>query len=315
VNVSTNIDGVEQIPLTTTNTDNFTIHFRPVGRCNADCSYCSATNAPSLPMSLSTALDFADFLPSWFERIGSHPTTINICYLGGELLVMRYDELEAIVFAMRKRLREHGFPVIDSAQTNLVGSRNRINRLLSLFDGRVGTSIDNHSDQRTIAGDSQLFSSVFNSNHAEFLVDGRPLGSVVVVDPLNVVHLSDEVFRANRRNYSLTLRPVFGNWTFTDDPLSDGMLITGFNDAFDAWLFKSRITVEPFYSLFLRRLRDAHGVSDLEICHQSCPFKSDCVSGSIHIEPDGALFLCQPLADNNVGKIGSVGEPINDLTV
>lgn len=283
----------------------YTLHLRITHACNATCSYCSSwkkTNEPSMtPESLDSALSFVEDL--WAE-LELNPTFLNIEYVGGEILLIDPDALTSMVTQTRERFARRGVQVRDGAQSNLIGSQRRIDHLYELFSGRVGTSIDRFSGQRTL-GHSQDGAKRYRSFqlHVEtVLTDARSITppAVLALDAKTIPHLMAELKLSAGERREMTLRPIFQGGSEIDS-VSPSEMGEALAEAFRWWAEAGMpMNVEPFASL-LRRRCDESQITD----NGYCAWQADCAEKSLSIEPNGDLFVCQELADMDQLRLGN----------
>ena len=284
----------------------FTLHIRLTHACQAKCTYCSSWKKPDSTMmsveGLSSSLDFVEKL---WGKLGIAPTFLNIEYVGGEVLLVPHDQLRQMVHETRARFEGKGIVVRDGAQSNLLGSERRIDELLALFDGRVGTSVDNFTGQR------QLYRTDKNGKrykvfmfHVEQYIDKshhRVLPAVLTIDGKNVALIGNEYEIACERVRDLVLRPVFSGCSPVEE-LSAEALGEALANLFDRWIGDSMpIRVSPFAEL-LRRRCSSHSDGGM------CAWQADCAKKSMSLEPNGDLYLCQEMADSGLMALGNALE-------
>lgn len=283
----------------------YTLHLRITHACNATCSYCSSwkkTNEPSMtPASLDSALSFVEEL---WDKLGLAPTFLNIEYVGGEILLIDPEELTQMVLQTRERFTRRGIQVRDGAQSNLIGSTRRVDHLYELFSGRVGTSIDRFSAQRTLghSADGAKRYRVFQLHVEKGLDERRDVmpPAVLSLDAKTLPFLMEELALSAQEQREMTLRPIFqgGSEISSVSPQEMG---EGLAAAFRWWVgARMPMHVEPFASL-LRRRCDEASIDD----NGFCAWQADCAEKSLSIEPNGDLFICQELADMDQLKLGN----------
>lgn len=291
-----------------------TLHVRLTRDCNAHCSYCSSAGMSAGRMSVAdfkTSIDFiADrMLP---RMTGNSHRFLTVEYLGGEVLLVPEHELEACVRYSRERFAPMVRGYRDGAQSNLIGAPRRITALHDLFDGNLGTSWDRHSGQRHIRGSAQLYNGILDRSLRTLDEERnhRP-GRVIVVDAHTAPHLLDEVSAAIDGGYDLVLRPVFQGGSPDISALNPAALSDLMAAAYRLWSANPRVRVEPFSSLAYRRAN--RGISDptgstTSSARAGCPFQSDCAFKSLSLDPDGALHVCQEMADAGHYPLGNAIE-------
>lgn len=294
----------------------FTIHIRLTRGCNAHCTYCSSAGGPDdrmTPDRFGAAIDW--IVEAVLPRIGvgrNHFLTVE--YLGGEVLLVPQADLEACVAHARRAFGAAVRTVRDGVQTNLIGAPRRVEALADLFDGRLGTSWDRRSGQRTIRGDATLYNAILDRSlaHLERARGLRP-GRVLVVDSQTVGHLAEEVEEAAAGGYDLVLRPAFQGGSDAVAFATLDRLIEGYTKAYATWR-RTRTAdgprVEPFSTLWERRAFERTGRAPVG----GCPFQSDCAFRSLSLDPDGALYICQEMADAGHFPLGNAVERRFDET-
>ena len=284
----------------------FTLHLRLTHACNAECSYCSSWQKdPSERMHLAELIRCLEGLEEFWELAGINPTFLNVEYVGGEILLIPPSELAEMVLLVRNRFSGR-MVVRDGVQSNLIGSPARLTQLSSLFEGRVGTSIDHFSNQRQLPGKGRAderasrYKTFFmeSSNHLKS-ISGKSTPGVITLDKHNIGKVVQEIDLATAHHRDITFRPVFQGGCQIDSISSD-QLGEALDEGFVHWLRQGmRVHIEPFVSLFRRRLApdEASGF---------CAWQRDCAMKSLSIEPNGDFYVCQELADNNSFRLGNL---------
>lgn len=264
------------------------------------------------PDDFRTSIDF--IAEHAFPRMGvgrEHVLTVE--YLGGEVLLIPQKELEQNVDYARSRLRPLVKGLRDGAQSNLISTPRRVLSLHDLFDGNLGTSWDNHTDQRQVKGSAKLYRAMLNNtlSHLDSERGHRP-GRVLVLDRQTAPHLNDEIRTAISEGYDLVVRPVFLGGSEDIDPAGVSEIIEAMSAGFDVWATHKEARIEPFYSLYQRRLN--RGTPE-EKSMAGCPFQSDCTFKSLSLDPDGTLHVCQEMADSENYPLGNaITGYLNDKT-
>lgn len=298
------------------NRPHFTLHVRLTRDCNAHCSYCSsagAQNGRMQPDVFAKALDWVAH--AVFPRLGvgkRHHLTVE--YLGGEVLLVPHAELVANVEHARATLSRCVAHVRDGAQSNLIGSPQRVKDLADLFDGRLGTSWDRRSGQRHIHGNAELYDAILQRSLRTLEADnGLKPGRVFVVDRFTAPFVAQEVRQAALEGYDLVLRPVFQGGSAVDKADLD-TLEGAFLEGYNAWVESGRsVSVEPFTSLHGRQEEAA--ANTISVGSRGCPFQSDCAFRSLSIDPDGELYICQEMADSQHYSLGNaIRQEFDDTT-
>lgn len=284
----------------------FTLHIRLTHACNASCTYCSSWKRdPNEKMTLSELSDCIDGLELFWRKTGISPNYLNIEYVGGEIMLIDPDSLSEMVNMVRDRLGSRA-TIRDGAQSNLIGSSRRVSQLYELFDGRVGTSVDNFSNQRQLGNKGSQESKarkyktffIEKSNEAE-AISGEAPPAVITLDKFNVDKVVDEIKIGVSQRRNLTLRPVFQGGRDIDG-INDAELGQAMVDGFKEWVkLGMSIRVEPFVTLFRKRL-------GLNLDDSFCAWQRDCAIRSLSIEPNGDFYVCQELADTETFKLGNL---------
>lgn len=281
----------------------FTLHARLIKGCNADCSYCSSwEESPSVRMSpgeyRQSLLFIRDSVLPQISRDWSG-ATLTIQYVGGEILLIPPKELRESVLVAREIFYPVFADVIDGVQSNLVASERRVKELDLLFSGRIGTSVDGRGTQRTIKGSADAYRKI-STKSMEVIAKRRRRkpGAIFVVDSQGLENLPFEIDEASRQGYSLVLRPVFQGGSDISSALIPE-LVDGFSCAFDQWVMRSRVPVEPFTHLLSKRLFSQSSVGSV------CPFQRNCADVSLDLEPDGTLYTCLDMADSDQVPFGN----------
>jgi radical SAM protein with 4Fe4S-binding SPASM domain len=283
----------------------FTLHARLIKGCNADCSYCSSWEEDPSRMSpedyRKSLLFIRDNILPQISGDWSK-ATLTIQYVGGEILLIPAKELRESVLAAREIFYPVFAEVVDGVQSNLVASERRVKELDLLFSGRIGTSVDGRGTQRTVKGSPDAYRKI-STKSMEVIAKRRRKkpGAIFVVDNQGLGNLSFEMEEASRQGYSLVLRPVFqGGSDISSASIS--ALVAGFSEAFDQWVMRSRVPVEPFTHLLSKRLFSEFAVGSV------CPFQRNCADVSLDLEPDGTLYTCLDMADSGQVPFGNTLE-------
>ncbi|WP_241032634.1 radical SAM protein (plasmid) [Pseudomonas fluorescens] len=296
----------------------FTLHIRLTHGCNASCTYCSSWQQKAGkgmgPEEVRRALPF--IFEVW-EKLGIDPTYLNIEFVGGEILLVHPTVLSDTVREVRAFFASKGIQVRDGAQTNLIGSDERIEHLHQLFQGRVGTSIDRFTNQRQLgrAGSdverADRYRAFFaSSNEKVRAITRRTPAAVFTLDAKTLPHLERELSLAIEEGRELTLRPVFQGGSQIDG-ISNEALGAALQKGFEQWMKAGmRVRIEPFVNLFRRRLFD-----DASQDQGFCAWQADCAVKSLSLEPNGDLFICQELADMGELRLGNALTQEFDLSL
>lgn len=301
------------------NQNTLTLHIRITKKCNADCSYCSSfeRNAKDLMDLKEVEKSFIFIKDSILKyNLGGMRDYITVQYIGGELLTVPINYLRSYCEIVEKHLGPLFKNYRHGCQTNLLGSQQRIDDLLDLFDGNLGTSLDTFTNQRTIAKSPEKYKTFFLKNLSYTKKHtGKNLSSIVVIDKKMAPHIYDQVLYAEEKKMHITLRPVF-NGGMPIESLENDSLLSMYENLFSNWFMKSPICVEPFFSLTEKRLLKYIKNEFLLQNISGCPFQHNCATSSLNMEPDGTLYVCLDMADSKHFPIGNaLQEFINEETM
>lgn len=278
--------------------ESFVLHFRLTKSCNANCSYCSSAMQTKLkPMAPAEAITSAQRVVEYWRERRIQVKYLTIEYVGGEVTLIDDHDLEEIVYGVRNVFQKEGISVHDGVQSNLIASKRKIDLLFKLFDGRVGTSIDNFTGERKLGSSSRRYLGKLNQSF-EHINDEykKTIPAVITIDSNNISYIPNEIELAQERGRNIVIRPVFQGGSsvsrFTDEELTKLYL-----DCFDKWFLESTIIVDPFFTLLSRFVKN-----DIE---NYCSWQNDCINNSLSVEPNGDLYLCQEMADFGYGKLGN----------
>jgi radical SAM protein with 4Fe4S-binding SPASM domain len=256
-------------------------------------------------MTLSDFKKSLDSLELFWKKNGIAFNYLTIEYVGGEILLMPEEELVQIVLYARKFFSEKGITVLDGAQSNLLGSKAKIDALFSLFENRVGTSIDDFSEQRTIGGNHSKYKTFFikSESHIRKSVRSKSTPGIFTMDSVNISNTVHQIKKSAYAGRNITIRPVFQGGC-SINPVSPEQLSGAMVDSLGAWFMKMPIILEPMLSLLKKRLSETTGVYP-GVNMDFCSFQANCTSKSASLEPNGDVYICQDLADAGFGKFGN----------
>lgn len=284
----------------------FTLHIRLTKACNAECTYCSAWQEdPRKVMTLSECEKSINFIVSLWEKLNLEVEFLCIEYVGGEVLLLPTEDIVSIVNKNREIFSKEKIHVHDGVQTNLIANHHKIKALYELFEGRVGTSIDDFTNQRRLSGSSEKYQVIMMTNEKRIQdkYNNRPIPGVFVIDPKSYPFAREQVKKSLRELRNIVLRPVF-NGGIDIELVTPDMVEKVMVNALEDWVLRSPIIIEPLYGLLKNRLQHKHGF-ELNQNMSFCSFMSDCASRSLSLEPNGDLYICQELADHEYGKLGN----------
>lgn len=282
-----------------------TLHIRLTKACNAHCSYCSSwQESPDerlRPEALARIVRFVlDEAPSVLQV---EPTHLTAQFVGGELSVIPFSELEQHVATMKAIAEERGVSLIFGAQSNLIVSERKAAQLYDLFEGRIGTSIDLTSNARTVKGDADRYRTIWRSADTYLRRNRSTPGAIYVLRGEDVQDAEKHLMAAAREARMLTFRPIFTGGIKSVQLNTAAQMKEAMVSLFDRWFMKLPIIVEPFFQLCESRLFEKAGLG--KIVSTACAFQSDCTTKSINIEPNGDLYVCLEMADAGLAPIGN----------
>ncbi|KDM89954.1 SPASM domain-containing protein [Photobacterium galatheae] len=260
-------------------------------------------------MSLLQLSESLDSLKNYMETLGLNPpeTDLTVCFLGGELSTLNYDYLCKAKYLVEASMKAFSSIVL-GMQTNLIMSTGKLDLIYELFDGNIGTSIDNFSDARRFKGSANLYRETFhkNLNHISE-TKGKSLGACYVVSGESITYAEKEISLAKKNGYPIKLIVARQNYkgesSFqfdTDiDALTD-MYIKTLND----WFMQSQVAIDPLLYMLNRKLSQLGDRT--QGCFESCNFTNKCHTQGVSIEPNGDFYFCQELADLKVLKLGNL---------
>lgn len=284
----------------------FILHIRLTKACNAECTYCSAWQEdPRKIMTSNECLKALNFIFLLWKKLNIDVDFVSIEYVGGEVLLLPTEDIINIVENNRLLFSENKIKVLDGVQTNLIANHNKIKALYELFDGRVGTSIDDFTDQRRINGSNEKYQVIMMTNEKKIhdTYNNRPIPAVFVIDNKSYPTSRKQIQKCIRDGRNLVLRPVFQGGLDIDlitSKMIEGVML----QAIDDWFMRSTTILEPLYGLLKNRLQHKHSI-ELGQNMSFCAFISDCARRSLSLEPNGDLFVCLELADHDYGKLGN----------
>lgn len=284
----------------------FILHIRLTKACNAHCTYCSAWQEdPRKVMTTNECLKALDFISGLWEKFNIEVDFISIEYVGGEVLLLPTEDIVSIVESNRDFFKKRNITLHDGVQTNLISNHHKIKRLYELFDGRVGTSIDDYTDQRQINGDASKYRVIMMTNEQKVKkqFNNRPIPGVFVIDNKSYPTSRDQIKKCIRESRNVVVRPVFMGGLEIEsinEKHVEEVMINAIND----WFLKSVSIIEPLYGLLKNRLQHKFGL-DYGQNMSFCSFMSDCARRSMCLEPNGDLYICFELADHGYGKLGN----------
>lgn len=297
----------------------FTLHIRLTKRCNAECDYCSSyQNAPLKYMSVKDFKKSIDyFVESILPIIGldKKGTHIAVQYVGGEILTIPKHIIKECVFYARKKLGLYFHEVIDGVQSNLIANSQQVIFLHNLFRKNIGTSVDNFSDMRKVGNSSDKYREIYKKSTDELYKRRRFKPPVIfVVDQFGIMNMHKEIELSKNNGTDITLRAAFPGGSKVAQAMKSELALE-YGKAFDNWILKSNIRIEPFYQLLVSRLSSVDKSKSKFDFYNGCPFQRNCSKVSLDIEPNGDLYTCLDMADSNQFKLGNSLDKTFDIKI
>lgn len=287
----------------------FTLHVKITDACNADCSYCSTDSTPYKDtFSLEDYKEMCQLLiDNYFSKIiDTKSMSLQIQYLGGEALTIPYEEFEKMVTFARDFFEPYFFDIRDGLQTNLLSSGKKVKKIMQLFNGRVGTSVDSFTKQRTYKGSAENYQKIFN-NAVERGCDGKHPGAVFVIDKTGVNYAYSQYEEAKEKDYDINYIMAFEGKRDVDLCDDEDEIYNVVSKVFYNWaLSDTKIRVNPIYHLFKRRIDRLSGNINGFKYGAPCPFQADCATSSLSIQQDGDLYLCFETSNAEILNFGNI---------
>lgn len=296
--------------------DHFCVMLRITNRCNASCDYCSTDTNNQAVMSNTELGESCDSLKSYMHSLKIDPkdTAVTVCMLGGELTTLSLNRLREVKEIVESKLSNFRDLEI-GLQTNLIMSGDKMLDVYDLFDGNVGTSIDNFSSARKFKGSSTRYRQIFSDNYLKVKSErGVSLGACYVAGS-NKELTRKEYEEAKIQGYPLKLiaaRQSYAGERTADTSIERTAITESFIEIFDDWFMRGDAAVEPFAYMVNKKVLLAEGAGSHEF--ESCIFTDKCHSQGVSIEPNGDFYFCQELADLKVMKLGNLVEGSVDKT-
>ncbi|MCY9866122.1 SPASM domain-containing protein [Vibrio coralliirubri] len=258
-------------------------------------------------MSLLNLSESIDSLKLYMGSAGVNPktTTLTVCLLGGELTTLSITYLRQV-----KELLKQGFTefrdIEIGIQTNLIMTTAKLDDVYRLFNGNIGTSIDNFSDARKFKGSSERYRDIFNQNVEHIKKGyGDTLGGCYVVSTGSMKYVASEVSLAEEREHPLKLivgrQSAIGEEVFSQRQLNK--LTNLYVSLLEGWFMRSSVALEPFLYMLNRKLSLLGGELDP---FESCNMTNKCHAQGVCMEPNGDFYFCQELADLKKMKLGNL---------
>jgi radical SAM protein with 4Fe4S-binding SPASM domain len=288
------------------NQDHFTLHIRITKKCNADCSYCSSFQKnPHDLMSIENLHQSLKFIQSLIEKyhLGGKRKSITVQYIGGEILTVPQTYLKEFTTTVQNSLSPLFQNFRHGAQSNLIGSFQKVQNLYQLFDGNLGTSFEFLNNNRTIQKNHLLYKKIFFKNTQNIKKNfGKNISGIIVLDKSMQSYIFQEIEQAQKNKNHITIRPVFEGGSHIEE-LTIEEIEDIFLKIFEKWFLHYSIIIEPFYSYFMKRFLSKKSMSIENF--SGCPSQHNCANVSLNLDPDGSLYICQDMSDSNQYKIGN----------
>lgn len=253
-------------------------------------------------MSPSEAVHSVEYIiDTYMPKLGISSHSLTLQYLGGEILTIPFKSLSEIVNGIRNVCAKRGIHLVDGVQTNLIASTRRVNELSSLFNGRVGSSAEYTSNNRTVNGSADKYMTIFESN-VNIFNGSNNFGIVFTADATTISSVLSEYAIASERGHNFTFRLVYEGGkdvSFASPQQFENAL----SELLDVWFLKGSISVEPLFDMIYTRLQELNPLLG-QSC-SGCNRQADCASRSVNIEPNGDLYVCMEMADAGLYKIGN----------
>jgi len=273
----------------------------PTLACNASCRYCFTRSRKSPVMIQETIIKALDVI----RRVNgqSYPDDINICFHGGEPLMVGFDFYKKALPVIKKTL---GPSVKLSIQSNLWQLTDEFCNLFMDYNVNIGTSLD---------GPEQI-----NDNQRGRGYFKRTMAGIELLHKYGLNHGCIATFTS----YSASrIKEVFDFFLKNRLSFSVHSAVKPINYSGDSRLF---LSAEEFGKLLIRLLdlyldhADKIKISTLDTLIKNvsrdesglCTF-SRCIGDYLSITPEGKLYPCNRFAGDNRFSFGSI-ETIDSLS-
>lgn len=264
----------------------YTLSFRLTDNCNADCAYCSTFKKESNKISVK---DFNRVLfkisQFYKEIVDDNFNAIDVHFSGGELLTLDIDYVSMLTKNVRAMLGKTFDSVTLSCSTNLIGHRDKIDKLMALFDGTIDTSIDSPSfPQRTVAGSVDKYKELFYKSFSDEVIRERT-SLCYVVNKDSIKDIFDIYKFCKKNNTNLEIKIEYDGIERGELVHSEGVY-SELLKLLKLWIKDGRsIMVEPFNLLYERVNKTGKHCGN-------CFFNSDCTKKNLFVAADGSIHLC-----------------------
>lgn len=286
----------------------YCIMLRITTRCNATCDYCSTDTRDGTLMSMSDLSESCDSLKLYMNSLGLDfgSTQITMCLLGGELSTLSLEHLKKVKELILQKF--NNFKTIEvGLQTNLIMSGQKAIDIYDLFNGNIGTSVDNFSSARKFKGSSEQYREIYSSNYELIKNERKANIGVCYVAGKNSEHTLAEYNLAKKNQYPIKLIAARQNYVGQHELKAEKdreELLHTFLQIFDDWFLKSASVVDPFMYMVKKKISVIEGGANESF--ESCNFTDKCHKQGVCIEPNGDYYFCQELADLKTLRIGNL---------
>lgn len=276
------------------------LHIRLTRACNASCAYCSCgpddpVKRADLPSVTQVADGIAWLLEKTLPRGAWKHNRIDMEIVGGEVLLLPMDWLAECVEAIQQTVGLYTDQKSIGCQSNLIAGPEKVRQLVGVFGVAIGTSTDHVQDHRKLAGSADNYRKHNDAGRQVIESISHIPGVVWVCTGGNEEQAVREYEINSAKGRSLTLREAFQgvNHFISVDPIrfADAMIAV-----WNLWFMQGNTLVSPHH-------RIVHAL--LEPRPIGCPWWRGCAGGSIDMDANGDVYVCQELNDAGLGKLGN----------
>lgn len=285
---------------------------KPTRVCNADCSYCSSPPLEEQGSNWEPEWNLEKF-KKYFDKV--YPHMINGAYWiwhGGEPMLMGVKFYEQAHAYAQEQMEKTGRYIHFSMQSNLLGYNKKWYSVFSdIFGGSLSTSFDPDETQRSIKGNTEVYSRTFKRVLNDIIEDGfRPM--VIGVYTEETAHMMHKMYDWSL-SYGEKAFPLRFNYCHPTGRLeSQGEAISPITygntllELYNRWIKDvPDFTITPLDQMFKKVIGiDGEG---------HCPWTRRCGGRFIEIEPEGDIYNCADFAD--LGKKYCFGNLNDDTTL
>ena len=260
---------------------------KPTKSCNADCSYCCA---PSDGAPKWTDEEFRQVFDMLEQRL--HPTATFLWHGGEPMLLGPQFYQKAYEYACT-RLSGVRFAM----QSNMLSYGTRWKTVFEkVFKGKISTSWDPDGQCRSIKGNQELYSRVFQAKMEMLLNDGwHP--NVIATFTDETIHLTHDAYNKalesskNERPYDIRLnyRYPAGRVSNTGPAIKPDTYGRYLTQIYNRWIMDCPdFLVTPLDQMLMKVAGAEAG---------RCPWSKNCTGRIIEIEPNFDVYNCGEFAD------------------